>query len=89
MVTFVFSKFAEKRFKRLGHAEQQRVIAKLQELKIHPDIVFILKPLHGFNSATHRLRIGNYRLIIQFIQQTFEQIELFILDIGHRRDIYQ
>ncbi|MBI2415987.1 MAG: hypothetical protein HYV33_05010 [Candidatus Kerfeldbacteria bacterium] len=89
MVIFVFSKFAEKRLRKLGRSEQDRVITKLQEFKSHPDIFSILKPLHNFEPASHRLRIGNYRLILQLTKASSQQVEFFVLDVGHRRDIYQ
>ena len=89
MVVFVFSKFADKRLKKLARSEQDRIIIKLQELKQHPDVLSILKPLHNFEPATHRLRVGNYRLILQLIQTSSHQEEFIVLDVGHRRDIYR
>lgn len=89
MVIFVFSKFAVKRFDKLAQSEQARVTAKLRELKSHPDILSILKPLHKFEPATHRLRVGNYRLVLQLTQISSTHTELFVLDVGHRRDIYR
>lgn len=89
MVIFVFSKFADKRLKKLGKSEEDRIISKLQELKQHPDVLSILKPLHNFEPATHRLRIGNYRLILQIINGGANRTEFFVLDVGHRRDIYR
>lgn len=89
MVTFVFSKFAEKRLKKLGRSEQDRIVTKLQELKQHPDVLSILKPLHNFEPATHRLRVGNYRLILQLIPTNSKQQGFVVLDVGHRRDIYR
>lgn len=89
MVVFVFSKFAAKRFGKLAQSEQTRITTKLHELKSHPDILSTLKPLHKFEPATHRLRVGNYRLILQLTQVNAKHTELFVLDVGHRRDIYR
>lgn len=89
MVIFVFSKFAEKRLQKLAKSEHNRIVSKLHELKQHPDIISILKPLHNFEPATHRLRIGNYRLILQLTQISSSKVELLVLDVGHRRDIYR
>lgn len=44
------------------------------------------KALKGNYSEYWRYRIGNYRLIVD-IQD--EEILILILDIGHRKDIYQ
>ena len=89
MAVFVFSKFAYKRLKKLGKSEQERIIFKLQELRLHPDIISVLKSLHHFEPATHRLRVGDYRLILQLTKQTARVTEFFVLDVGHRRDIYR
>lgn len=89
MTTFVFTKYAEKRLHKLGQAEQQRILIILKELKAYPDIVSVLKPLHNFDPATHRLRVGNYRLILQLTVRTQKSTELLVLDVGHRRDIYR
>lgn len=89
MVTFVFSRFAQKKFSRLGSSIQERIIEKLKELKTHPEILSTLKPLHNFKPATHRLRVGDYRLILQLTSHINTNYEFLVLDVGHRRDIYQ
>lgn len=89
MVTFVFTKFAHKRFQKISPAIQKRVTEKLKELKYHPDILSLLKPLHNFAPATHRLRIGDYRLILQVISNDNNDIECLIMDVGHRREVYR
>lgn len=89
MVVFVFTKFAEKRLKKLGTSEQEHITKKLEELKFHSDVLSILKPLHHFEPATHRLRVGNYRLILQLEKSSGDRIEFLVLDVGHRRDIYR
>ncbi|MFA6475162.1 MAG: type II toxin-antitoxin system RelE/ParE family toxin [Patescibacteria group bacterium] len=89
MVTFVFSQWAEKRFKKLHVVQQSRIVSKLKQLKTHPDIISVLKPLHNFAPATHRLRVGDYRVILQLSHESFSTIKLIILDVGHRRDVYE
>ncbi len=89
MITFVFTKYAQKNFLKLSKTVQQRLIAKLKELKNHTDILSVLKRLSNFEPATHRLRIGDYRLIIELKEQTEKDFEFWILDIGHRKDIYR
>lgn len=89
MVLFVFTKQAEKEFTQLPQVTQQRVLKKLGSLKTHPDIISVLKPLHNFMPATHRLRVGDYRLILSWQKQRKEQFEFLVLAVGHRRDIYQ
>ena len=85
MSTFIFTVFAKKRFIKLDTAVQHRITLKLKELKKQGAVGAVLKPLHNFEPATHRLRIGDYRLILRR-----ENPETFIiLDVGHRSSVYQ
>lgn len=88
MVVFTFTKYGQKRFYKLSKLLQDRIIKKLQQLKKHQDILSVLKPLYNFEPATHRLHIGDYRVILELKIQKIEYFEFYILDIGHRRDIY-
>ena len=83
--SFVFTRFAQKKFLRLENDVQKRVREKLGELKDHEVLGAALKPLINFDAATHRLRIGDYRLILQ---RTTDR-EYLVIDIGHRRDVYK
>ncbi len=85
MHTFVFTKFAKKRFIKLDQVIQRRIILKLKELKKHRDIDAVLRQLHHVEPATHRLRIGDYRLIL--CKEGKRQF--LILDVGHRSDVYR
>ena len=87
MVRFVFTKQTQKKFLKLPELIQIRFTEKLEELKIHPDLKSLLKPLKDFQPPAYRLRIGSYRLILH--PQTGENfLEYMVVDIGHRRDIY-
>ena len=83
--TFVFTKFARKKFLRLEKAIQERIREKLLALKHHDQIDAVLKGLTNVDPATHRIRIGQYRVIVQRRSER----EFLILDIGHRKDIYR
>lgn len=89
MITFVFSKHAQKRFFKLPSVIQKRILIKLGELKKHGDIFSLLKRLHHFEPATHRLRIGDYRFILELIKQEKSSTEFLVLDVGDRKDIYK
>lgn len=89
MVTFIFTKKAKSIFLKSPKAIQQRITDKLHELKTHPDILSTLKRLHHLEPATHRLRIGSYRLILELKLQKKETFEFWVLDVGDRKDIYQ
>jgi mRNA-degrading endonuclease RelE of RelBE toxin-antitoxin system len=87
MNTFVFTKKAEKTFRKLPEDAQERIIKKLKELHAHPDIFSVLKNLHNFEPATHRLRIGSYRLILEL--QTQKPPKFWVLEVGDRREVYR
>lgn len=89
MVSFIFTKFAERKFLKLPNSTQRRIGEKLQELKGHEDIFSALKRLHHFEPATHRLRIGSYRLILELKTQSKNTAAFWILDVGDRKEIYR
>ncbi|MEK7528764.1 MAG: type II toxin-antitoxin system RelE/ParE family toxin [Patescibacteria group bacterium] len=89
MVTFAFTQKAKKVFYKLPQTIQERVLEKLKELKNNDDILSVVKRLSDFKYATHRLRIGMYRLILQLKEHTSDYVEFWIVDIGHRKDIYK
>lgn len=89
MVSFVFTKYAEKQFRKLPMSVRNRIISKLKLLKEHPDIFSVVKVLNDLVPATHRLRVGSYRLILELKQQKKEQVVFWILKAQHRRDVYK
>ena len=89
MNQFIFTKKAEERFLDLPKSIQERIITKLKNLKQHDDILSILKRLHYLEPASHRLRVGNYRLILELKKQTQKETIFWILGVGDRKDIYK
>ncbi|MBI5414396.1 hypothetical protein HZA38_02680 [Candidatus Peregrinibacteria bacterium] len=89
MTRFVFTKHAEKSFKKLSKIVQERILEKLSEYKHHDDILSVMRGLSHFEPATHRLRIGAYRLILELKKQSEHDFEFWILDMGHRKDVYR
>jgi|GEM_PF-304493 len=83
--SFVFTVFAQKKFLKLDTAIQKRIHLKLLQLKDHPDIYSVLEQLVGLAHVTHRLRVGDYRVILRRVSQT----KFSIFDVGHRRSIYE
>lgn len=83
--TFIFTKLAQKKFLRFEKAVQERIREKLLELTHHEQIDAALKVLTDVEPATHRIRIGQYRVIVQ---RTSER-EFLVLDLGNRKDIYR
>ncbi|MDD3794023.1 MAG: hypothetical protein PHI37_04375 [Candidatus Gracilibacteria bacterium] len=85
MNNFIFTKNGEKAFLNLDKNEQERVIKKLKLFKDNLILVNNLKSLTNMSPATHRLRIGSIRVIVQKIDEN----TYYILDIGYRGDIYK
>lgn len=88
-IQFVFSQEAKKDFGRLDSSIQKRVQDKLASLKSHPNIFEVLGGLRGLKTAKHRLRIGNYRLLLRLEKSTPNEEEFWVLRIRHRREAYR
>ena len=85
MYQFIFTNEAKHKYEKLDISIQNRIKTKLQTLKTYKHIFAILKPLIDFAPATHRIRIGNYRLILAQKSDT----DFLIIDVGHRSKIYK
>ncbi len=75
---------AEKALKRLPSTDQRRIAAAIASLAIDPLPVGV-KKLSGFQH-THRIRVGNYRIIYELHGR---ELIVTVLKIGHRKDIYR
>jgi len=82
MYNLIFDKSALKYFDKLDKFEQEKIGRKFEQLKQNPKLGKSLTAnLTGFWS----LRVGKYRIIYQI---KYEELIIFILDIGHRKNIY-
>lgn len=77
----ILSPKAEKQLKKLGKIDQIAIARKIRE--IARKNIAKQKKLKGFKNI-FRLRIGDYRLVYKKTKN-----ELYIVLIGHRRDIYK
>lgn len=82
MYSIVFSELALKQLKKLERAWQKRIVATIERIRIRPEDY--VKKLAGVQY--YRLRVGDYRVILDI---KINKKELFIMKIGHRRDIYK
>jgi mRNA-degrading endonuclease RelE of RelBE toxin-antitoxin system len=89
MNIFVFTKYAKNRFFKLSSSDRERILAKLNELKNVKNPELVMRKLKHFKPATHRLRVGNFRLILSLEKYQSGFGEFLILDVGHRRNIYK
>lgn len=84
MTRFVFSATAKKDIAELDTEVRRRMHKKIIDLEKHPNIISQLKKLTDHPSAEYRLRIGDYRLLIDMQGDT-----VYILRVRHRRDVYR
>jgi len=89
MITFVFTEYARKQYFKLPPDIQERVHRKLQILKNHSDIFSVLKSIQEIPLATHRLRMGGYRLLLFFKSNQNKNITFLVVKIAHRREVYR
>ena len=82
--TFIFTKYAEKQFKKLDPSIQGRIIEKLKYFKKPQNIQNHIKIVYNLSPATHRIRIWEYRLLVEI-----EKAIVTIYKIAHRKEIYK
>ena len=82
MYDIEFSKIAEKQFYKLEKNIQLRIISILKRIKIRP-FNHVIKLV---GSPYFRLRVGNYRVILDIKE---DRLIILILEVGHRRSIYK
>ncbi|MBI4994504.1 type II toxin-antitoxin system RelE/ParE family toxin [Candidatus Peregrinibacteria bacterium] len=83
---FQFSSNAERYFDILPRQLQKRILNKLLFFEKSGNPLKFAKQMHGLEKI-YRFRIGDYRLMIKPEDKT-TIIILFVLKIGHRREIY-
>ena len=76
---------ARKQQRKLPKSAVQRILKKLEWLRQSPNPKELLKELNDDWTGCHRLRVQEYRVILE-IQE--ESRTLFILEVGHRKDVY-
>ena len=78
----LFSDLALKQLRKLDREMKQRIITTIERIRIRPDTY--IRKLIG--DEGYRLRMGNYRVILDIGK---EQLVILILRIGHRRNVYE
>ena len=81
MYSIEFSQTAEKQLYRLEKEVQKRIITVLDRIRIRP--FYFVKKKQG--SEHYILRVGEYRLILEVKEK---ESKIFIVKLGHRRNIY-
>lgn len=78
----VFTDISLKQLRKLGKDEQDRIIKALERIRIRPEVH--VKKLVG--DPGYRLRVGNYRVIIDIYK---DKLIILVIKIGHRKNIYK
>jgi len=79
----MLEKKSENFFRKLERKEQERITKKFNELEKNPELG---KPLTANLAGLWSLRFGDYRAIYQIKQS---ELIIFVLKLGHRKNIYE
>jgi len=77
-----FSDFADKQLSKLPLDTQNRIVSTIKRCRIRP--YSHVKKLVG--SKYFRLRVGDYRVIIDIIDN---KLLIHVIEVGHRKNIYK
>lgn len=75
----------DREFKKLDRPVQRRVLAYLHEVEGLDDPRQRGKGLTSNHAGTWRYRVGDYRILVQILDNT---VTVLALRVGHRRDVY-
>ena len=83
MYTILISEFANRQIKKIDNQYRKQIKTAIASLAENP------RP-HGYiklkDRAAYRIRTGDYRIIYEIHDK---KIEVAVIDVGHRKDIYQ
>jgi mRNA interferase RelE/StbE len=82
MYELIYSPAALKQLEKIEHNIKERIIVALERLRIRPESCDI-KKLMGMGG--YRFRVGDYRIIFDMEK---DKLAILVLQIGHRRNIY-
>ena len=80
--SILYSKEALKVLKRIDKENKRRIISTLERIRIRP--YSHIKKLVG--NPYFRLKVGKHRIILDILD---DQIVIFVLKIGHRKNVYR
>jgi len=86
MWSFAFKRCAEREFCHLPHDVQARIASQMREWASMSHPLAHAEPLSGLLKGLWRLRVGDYRLIVEPFHA---QRRITVLRIAHRREVYR
>lgn len=84
----IYTQKAISNLKQLDNNLAKKIINKIAYYCSQENFIKHTKKLSNFSTPTYRFRIGNYRAIFEIGQNNEIQI-LYILSIGHRKEVYK
>ena len=84
MFKLIYAKSVAKDLRHIASYNLPKIKEGIEELVNFPNLSQI-KQLKNHPIANYRLKIGNYRVLFDV---NWEKKEIYILKVGHRRDIY-
>lgn len=78
-----FTKRGARDLKKLPQDTQARIIKKIKFFASQKNPLEFSKPLVNLPPATHRFRVGDYRVAFYILSST-----IYIERIGHRKEVY-
>ncbi len=84
MFKIVYAKSVIKDLKKIATYNLPKIKDGIGNLELFPNLAEI-KNLNNHPIADYRLRIGNYRVLFDV---DWENKKIYILKIGHRKDVY-
>jgi mRNA interferase RelE/StbE len=84
MADVYFTERGQERLDEQDPETRERIKKKLREIRDWPD--HFLKPLKGRDD--HVLRVGDYRILIDWRKNDDGEDALYVKSVGHRRNFY-
>ena len=82
MYNLLFSDLAKKQFSKLPKEIQERIISSLKRIRIRPE-AYLTKLV---DDPGFKFRVGDYRIIMEIER---EKMTIFVIKLGHRKNIYE
>ncbi len=83
MYSIVFDKKVLKDFKKIDSVWQKRIVEKIDEILVNTP--YEGKKLVGNMSNFYRLRVGDYRIVYEIIEDI---VTIEIIKVAHRKEVY-
>ncbi|MCI0353667.1 MAG: type II toxin-antitoxin system RelE/ParE family toxin [Acidobacteria bacterium] len=78
-----FKPSAERELRKLPREIQDRIGAKLEQLRVDPFLSGVQK-LQG--DPAYRARVGDYRIVFDVFHR---ELVILVIRVGHRREVYR